>query len=352
MSYQLEPLTAAETARWDDLIVPYESREIFHQRVWLEYLAASRGADIRLWGIRNGSRTVGYFCGGLVRKGPFKILGSPLKGWGTNSMGPLVNRDVDEVGLLAALDGLAREEHLAMTELEHTLLGDDAFLSRHYEATPGSTYLVGLGHAGSMWDALESTCRNRIRKALRMGLTVEDTADPAIADEFYDQYSDLMQRKGLVPPYPRRSPRLLVGHLKQAGVLFALRVRDRSGRVIASGLFPHDDRTVYFWGGASWHDSHDLCPNDLLHWTVMRLAAERGLRRYNMCGDGRFKRKFGGTLLRIKRWRKCYWRSARWAQRGYQIYFEKRISVRGWLQRAAEGSPPAARSGSFLSEGS
>jgi hypothetical protein len=203
-----------------------------------------------------------------------------------------------------------------------------------------------------MWNELESTCRNRIRKALRMGLTVEDTDDPAVADEFYDQYSDLMQRKGLVPPYGRRSPRLLVRHLKQADVLFALRVRDSRGQVIASGLFPHDDRTVYFWGGASWHHSRELCPNDLLHWTVMRLAAERGLRRYNMCGDGRFKRKFGGALLGIKRWRKCYWRSARWAQRGYEIYFQKRISVRGWLQRVSDAGSEEPRSRSALSEGS
>lgn len=352
MSYRLEPLTADEAGRWDDLIAPYPGREVFHRKAWLDYLADSRGVDIRLWKIRDGEESVGFFCGGVVQKGPFKILGSPLKGWGTNSMGPVVSADVNDESLLLALDGLARQEHLAMSELEHTSLGERAFRSLRYEAVPGFTYLVDLtpGDPEPMWRGLESTCRNRVRKAMRSGLTVEDTDDPEVADEFYELYTELMARKGLVPPYPRQSARLLVRHLKRADLLFALRVRDAAGRVVATGLFPHDDHTVYFWGGASEQDARDLCPNDLMHWTMMQMAAARGLVLYNMCGDGRFKRKFGGRHVAIKRWRKCYWRSARWAQRGYALYFQKRISVQGWLQRAMESRVPRS-SPRVLSQG-
>lgn len=341
MSYTLEPLGAAEAARWDELIAGYESRDVFHRRAWLDYLAESRDARIALWAIRNRTGIVGYFCGGVVRKGPFRILGSPLRGWGTNSMGPVIDADVDQAGLLRAWDELALAERFAMVEVEHALLADSGFRAHAYEAVPGATYVVALstGDPDRMWRALDSTCRNRIRKARREGLTVEDTPDPAVADEFYDQYFALMQRKGLVPPYPRETARLLVRHLRDAELLFALRVRDAAGRVIATGLFPHDDRSVYFWGGASWHDSRDLCPNDLLHWELMRLAASRGLRRYNMCGDGPFKKKFGGAFVTVKRWRKCYWRSARWAQRGYEAYLQRRIAFAGWLEGTLHPAP-------------
>jgi hypothetical protein len=352
VSYTLQSLSAEQVARWDELIAPFPHRELFHRRAWLDYLAESRGVRIRFWSIRNGERSLGYFCGGIVQKGPFKILGSPLKGWGTNSMGPVVHADTDERELLLALDRLAHEERLAMTELEHTSLEEDSLRAFSYEPMPASTFVVTLtpGEPDLMWRSLESTCRNRVRKALRSGLTVEDTDDLAVADEFYEQYTDLMARKGLVPPYPRQSARLLVRHLKKAGLLFALRVRDAEGRIVASGLFPHDERTVYFWGGASWRDSRDFCPNDLMHWTLMHLAAERGLVRYNMCGDGRFKRKFGGEQVAVKRWRKCYWRSARWAQRGYALYFQKRITLQGWLQRATEAWP-GTRSSRVLPQG-
>ena len=91
--YELEPLTSEEQETWDARIAGYESAHLFHRRAWLDYLAESQGVQIRQWAIREAGRTVGYFCAGIFRKGPFRILGSPLKSWGTNFMGPVVNSD-------------------------------------------------------------------------------------------------------------------------------------------------------------------------------------------------------------------------------------------------------------------
>lgn len=340
--YTLELLSPEEISRWDELIAGYESRELFHRKAWLNYLEASRGVTIRHWRIRSDAQTVGYFCGGFLRKGPFRILGSPLKGWGTNFMGPVVNGDFNQAYLLEALDALAREERFGMLELQYRNVSEPELRAAGYEAVPTTTYLVTIaGDPEAMWSALNSKCRNLVRKATKSGLTVEVTDDPRVADDFYDQYCDLMRHKGLMPPYPREYPRLLVEHLRGAGLIFALRVRDGAGRVLASGLFPHDDRTVYFWGGASRHSGRELHPNDYLHWSVMRLAAERGLSSYDMCGTGQFKRKFGGTLVKLNRWHKCYWRTAKWARRGYELYFQKRLHLEGWWRRlfcrSAEG---------------
>src|SRR6476620_11419625 len=52
VTYELQPLRADEEALWDHLISPYESRQLFHTRAWLDYLAVSRSVDIRLWVIR------------------------------------------------------------------------------------------------------------------------------------------------------------------------------------------------------------------------------------------------------------------------------------------------------------
>lgn len=335
-SIQLLPLDEEEARRWDDLTASYQTRQLFHRRAWLDYLQASAGTTIRMWSVHAGERRVGYFSGGVLRKGPFRILGSPLRGWGTNFMGYVVDEEIDQPSLLAALDRLARQERLDMTELEHPLLRADALLAAGYEADSGCTYLVPLTPSDPelMWQRIHAKKRNQIRKAMRSGLTIEDTDDPALADEFYDCFLALMCQKGLVPPYPREYPRLLIRHLKRADLLFCLRVRDGNGRVLATGLFPHDDRTVYFWGGASWHDGRELNPNDYLQWSVMRLAAERGLNAYNMCGGGRFKRGFGGDLVTVQRWHKCYSRPARWARRGYELYFHARIRVEARWQRA------------------
>ncbi len=332
--YQLVLLNLLEVARWDELIAPYRSCELFHSKAWMDYLAESRKIEPRFWAIHEQGRAVGFFCGGILRKGPFRILGSPLKSWGTNFLGPVSEEGLDEAEFLQALDQLAREQHLAMTELECRALNQAVLEAAHYEAVPGWTYLVRLTPEDpeSMWNALDSVCRNRLRKAMRAGLTVEDADEPGVADEFYDQYLDLMKRKALVPPYPREYPRLLFRHLKKANLLWALRVRDSAGQVLATGLFPHDDRTMYFWGGASWQDGRELCPNEFLHWSAMRLAAERGLTQYDMCGYGRFKKKFGGVLTPLQRWHKCHWKSARWARQAYAAYFQRRLRIQGWWQ--------------------
>jgi hypothetical protein len=130
--YALVPLDAADVARWDELIAPYDSRGLFHRPVWLDYLAASRRIEVRFWAIREGTRTVGYFCGGILRRGPFRVLGSPLKSWGTNFMGPLLEPGVDQAALVRALGDLARREGLAMIELEHPDLSVPALAAAGY----------------------------------------------------------------------------------------------------------------------------------------------------------------------------------------------------------------------------
>jgi CelD/BcsL family acetyltransferase involved in cellulose biosynthesis len=332
--YELLPLLPNEVARWDELITRYESCELFHRKAWLDYLAASRGLEIPLWAIRGNSDTVGYFCGGVLRKGPFRILGSPLKSWGTNFLGPLVNRDIDQMAFLKALDDLAERERFAMVELENPLLGDDLMERAGYRPVAQPTYVVSLtpGDTQVMWRRIDLKSRQKVRKAKRARLIVEETDDIGLTDEFFDQFVEVLSRKNLFPPYDRNCPRLLFQHLRPQGLLIALRVSEPSGRTVATGLFPHDEKTLYFWGGASRMDSWNYSPNDLLQWTVMEMASRRGLIVYNMCGFGYFKSKFGGTLQSPKRWHKCYWRTARWARHGYEFYFQKRIRLRGWWE--------------------
>jgi len=342
--YHLQPLSEPETANWDQLIAPYESRELFHRKVWLDYLAASRGAEIRMWSIQDGCETLGYLCGGIVRKGPFRIFGSPLKGWGTNFMGPVGNGTLDQPAFLQALDELAQREGFAISEMESRGWGREPFQGAGYHTQDLWTYQVKLGDEDEMLRRMDKGRRYGIRKAERAGLWVEEAADPAVADEYYDLFTALMGRKGMVPPYPREVPRVLFAHLRRAGLILALRVRDSAGKLLAIGLFPYDDRSIYYWGGAGDKKAEKECPNDLMHWTVMRWAAERGIRRYDLCGWGRFKREFGGELLTLNRWHKCYWRTARWARRGYEFCFQRRIRLRGWFQQIA--SQPESKGGS------
>jgi len=334
LRYTLESLSQADGERWDELTAAYPTRELFHRQAWLDYLQASRGVQIRKWAIRGSGSTQGYLCAGVVRKGPFRILASPLKGWGTNYMGPVAGPEFDAGMFLESLDDLARRERFSLVEVEGRVLARESIEGAGYRPVTSWTYEVPLSSEAEMWDRLQPDCRKSVRRAIKSGLRVEMTTDESAADEFYDRYLDLMRNKGLVPSYPRQCPRLLVTTLGRAGLLFALRIVGPDQEALAVGLFPHDDRTVYFWGGASWQQGREMRPNDLLHWSAMRIAAERGLTCYDMCGYGRFKKKFSGKLETVRRWHKSYLPGMEAARGGYALWFQLQSRIRGWWGRA------------------
>jgi hypothetical protein len=136
---------------------------------------------------------------------------------------------------------------------------------------------------------------------------------------------------------------LLLEHLRRVDRILGLRIRDSQGRLLSVGLFPFDNQTLYFWGGADSVEGRELFPNDFLHWSAMRLGRQRGLRCYDMSGYGRFKSKFGGELVTLRRWHKAYWRSARWARKAYAFCHRQRLLGRAWLLKfsQAPGSPAA-----------
>src|ERR1035441_6710177 len=48
---------------------------------------------------------------------------------------------------------------------------------------------------------MNSACRRCIRKAEKSGVTIEETRDPAFADEYYGQLQDVFRKQKLIPTY-------------------------------------------------------------------------------------------------------------------------------------------------------
>ncbi|MCX8072423.1 MAG: GNAT family N-acetyltransferase [Candidatus Binatia bacterium] len=84
----------------------------------------------------------------------------------------------------------------------------------------------------------------------------------------------------------------------RSGKLAKVFVARHQGKLLAGGIFPFDQHTIYYLDGASAVEVQALRPNNLLHWEVIQWAAEHGIRIYDMVGAGiagvaRFKRTFG-----------------------------------------------------------
>jgi hypothetical protein len=172
---------------------------------------------------------------------------------------------------------------------------------------------------------MSSGRRHGIRRAIRSGLEVVECEDAAF--RVYDQLSRALASKRAACPFSLEFPQAIVRNLKAQNLLFTLGVRNPDGEVIAAGLFPHDNGTVFLWECSSELEGRNLHPNDLLHWGLMCRAAELGIGSYDMSGYGRFNKAFGSRLVSVHRWNKCYSLSARYARQLYEEFL--RLNRRG-----------------------
>src|SRR5436189_3057502 len=99
---------------------------------------------------------------------------------------------------------------------------------------------------------MTSACRRCIRKAKKVGVTIEEADDPEFADDYYAQLRDVFAKQSLVPTYGVDRVQALIAHLHPTGRLLLLRARGPDGASIATGIFPAMNGSMYFWGGASW----------------------------------------------------------------------------------------------------
>ena len=331
---RLEPLSPDQIARWDELVASYPQRTVFHRRAWLDCLAESHQLEWRFWSVMRSSRVVGYFCGGIMQRGPFRMLGSPLRSWHTNYLGPLLGEEVRGENFAAALDDLAHEERLTIIEIEYPDMPNADFLGAGYTCHESWTQHVDLSlDHREMLLRMSNGRKHGVRKSMRHGLEVVECED---ADtRLYDQLTRALHAKGAVCPFGPEFPQAVVKHMRPAGLLYTLGVRNPDGEIVATGIFPFDNGTVYQWDSSSEIEGREWHPNDLLHWGLMCRAADDGLSLYDMSGYGRFNRAFGARMVSTFRWYKCYSAAAQLARATYEklLLLERHQNLAGNLAR-------------------
>jgi Acetyltransferase (GNAT) domain len=284
---------------WDQQIQRFPNKTLFHESAWLDYLRFTRPhSRIEYFEIRRGLACVGYFCAVRVRKVVYVCWGSPLP-WAGMYMGPVVEPQLDQEELVHLLTEQCRAERIAHLELSNDWLDASVMQAAGFQVDTSVTHVCPLaGGAAAVWAGMAGTCRTRIRKAEKSQLTAESADDPAVVEEFYGLFARVLTNKGSRPSYTLEHARALFHRLHSADRLFVIRVKHQD-RLIATGFYPHDDRAMYYLDAGYEPDFLELCPNNLMHWTAMRMAIERGIPSFNMGGGpdpSRFTRKFGGSL--------------------------------------------------------
>ena len=312
---------------------------IFQTRAWAAFVSSTQQAEPILVAVKDGDRTIGYFIGLMMSKYGVRILGSPFPGWSTDYMGfallPGMSRKLALRGLLEfAFDhlGCAHVELMDRHVTTQDLIDLDAQCHLY------QSFAIDLTQdEAALFSNLTSACRRCIRKADKNGVVIEVAQVDGFVEDYFDQLSDVFAKQRLVPTYDVDRVRQLIAHLHPTGQLLLLRARDRSGRCIATGIFPHLNGVMHFWGGASWRRHQILRPNEALHWYAMKYAKAQGLHTYDMGGGGEYKRKYGGQEVQVPWIRKSKYS---WVASARNIVKRAHIMRQCWLGRLRQLSQP------------
>ena len=277
MTYTFERLDV----RGDDWFAKIDSKQagtIYQTPAWLAFLSRTQHGELVVGALREGRETIGYFTGLIVRKLGLRILGSPFPGWSTDYMGFTLSAGVDPRQAVRALIKFAFQDlgcvHLEMMDRNLTV-NDVGGLGVQYRVYRG--FEIDLNRdEDELFSNLTSACRRCVRKAEKEGIVVEEARDLEFADEYYAQLKDVFAKQNLVPTYGIDRVRQLIAHVHPTGHLLMLRARDRLGRCIATGIFPHMNGVMYFWGGASWRQHQLLRPNEAIQWYAMKIGKQQG----------------------------------------------------------------------------
>lgn len=300
MAYAFERLDI-QGDDWPVEVASNHAVTIYQTPAWLTFISRTQNGEPVVGALKEDGKTIGYFTGLIIQKFGLRILGSPFPGWTTDYMGLVLSAGTDRRQAIQALIEFAFQElgcvHLEMMDRNLTLSDLDG-IDVQYRMYRG--FEIDLTRdEDQLFSNMTSACRRCVRKAERENVLIEESHDVEFADDYYAQLEDVFAKQRLVPTYGIARVRQLITQVHPTGHLLLLRARDRDGRCIATGIFPHMNGIMYFWGGASWRQHQLLRPNEAIQWYAMKSGKRNGLRIYDMGGGGEYKRKYGGREIEV-----------------------------------------------------
>ena len=303
------PLEPRHREAWDALVAAHPASGFMQSWAWSAFKELEGYAVLRL-GLFDGEVLAG---GGLVYAYP-----TPAEA-GLVAMpdGPVLAWDRADAGvafraLVAAVRDAAPGRRAVLLRVEprlETLPAPLAGLARApVDLVPDETLEVDLGPEAEMLARMKPKGRYNARLALRRGVEVASSSEPAAVHELYFVLEHTARYHGFLLE-PKSFFINLVQALAPAMVRLAL-ARYRGVTLAAVLTVRHGGTVTYVYGGRL-PLFRDVMASYALHWHVMREAAAEGYRVYDLYGYAppgrpdhpyarfsRFKEKLGGRPIR------------------------------------------------------
>jgi CelD/BcsL family acetyltransferase involved in cellulose biosynthesis len=303
----VEPTLVDDPAEWNDLVERAAGTTPFHRHEALQVLAEHSGMTPYPFVGYKGQEPVGLFPVFALERWPLRAAFSPPPDLEVSYLGPVL---FDANG---AKQRTAERRHRRFVEqileavdeeidshYSHFRAGTDyddprPFVWNGFDPTPRYTYTVDLARdPEELFMSFSSDLRRNVRTAedefdaeVREG----DAADvERIVRGVRDRHAEQGVSYAVTPDFARDL------HRRMPDAAVRAHVCEVGGEFVGGKLTLEDGETIYGWQTVADLD-HDLPATDLLDWTVMQRALERGVERMDLIGANKqrlcgYKAKF------------------------------------------------------------
>ena len=323
---------------WEKMIDAVSPISLFQRWDWADVQKMS-GVTVMRFGYFQGNSLIGIAQAAVVvaKRGNFLHVrhGPVIKNWNTTN----------GKAILSHLKTIAREHACVCIRIspfiENNNKNENIF--KTFGGLPAAIHAMDAEHAWvldlaaseeQLLAAMRKTTRYEIRRALKVGVSIEKTTDPASLSIFFDLYNTTAKRHGFVEHQ----------NIKEEFSVFAAAghalhmIGRMNGKPIACAIILFVGSEAIYHHGASVASS--VPASYLVQWEAIREAKKRGMVQYNFWGIAptenphhpwygltQFKKGFGGTTRTMIHaydiplsW--AYWpfRAVEWMRKQYKGY--------------------------------
>jgi GNAT acetyltransferase-like protein len=278
---------------WDSAVERHPDHTCFHTSAWAKVLCTTYGH--KPFYLR--------FCDGpkLIALLPLLEISSPLTGRRgvclpfSDFCEPLIFDGHDSEFVMARVSEFAQERNWKYFEVRGgktlQLLGQPAVT--FYGHT-----LDLRGTPPELFARVAAPARRSVRKAEKIGLSVEVSQAPSAVEEFYRLHIRTRRRHGL-PPQPMSFFSNIQANIIKAGLGFVVLARN-GARLVAAAMFFRSGKSAIYKFGASDKARQDLRGNNLVMWEAIKFLVQDGVEKLYLgrtslenAGLRRFKLSWG-----------------------------------------------------------
>lgn len=148
---------------------------------------------------------------------------------------------------------------------------------------------------------IDGKYRRMAGQAERRGVECSPAHGPEAVDTYYELLCDSAKRWGIAEPTDRKT--LIEALVRYGGTSVEIWFAKVEGRAIAGGIVFYGADELFFWSAAMLAEFGRLRPSNALNYALLRAAAARGVRWYNLGsseglpGVERFKSHLGAQSV-------------------------------------------------------